>query len=62
MTSCLILRLAGASVVALLGLFLGASHNIHLTNEHFGIAMALLAAAYAYRQIGLYFDRQGAEH
>ncbi len=63
MTSSLILRLAGASAVALLGLFLGASHSIHLTNEHVGIAMALLAAGYAYRQIGRYFDtREGAEH
>ena len=62
MTFSLMLRLAGAFVVAVLGLFLGASHSIHLTNEHFGVGMAVLAAVYAYRQISLYFDRADAEH
>lgn len=62
MTSSLMLRLVGAFVVAVLGLFVGASHSIHLTNEHVGVGVAVLAAAYAYRQIGLYFDRRGAEH
>lgn len=62
MTSSLMLRLAAAFVVALLGLFLGASHSIHLTNEHFGVAIAVLAAGYAYRQIGRYFDAREGGH
>lgn len=58
MTFCFILRLGGAVLVALAGLLLGASHSIHLTNEHFGIAIALAAAFYGYREIARYFDEQ----
>ncbi|HYF06739.1 MAG TPA: hypothetical protein VD970_03905 [Acetobacteraceae bacterium] len=56
MTAGLMLRLGAAFVVALAGLLLGASHSIHITNEHVGVAIALAAVIYAYREIGRYFD------
>ena len=59
MTTGLMLRILGAGVVAILGLLLGASHAIHITNEHAGVAIALAAAFYAYREIGRHFDRHG---
>lgn len=58
MTMDLALRLAGAFVVALAALFLGASHAVDITNEHAGVAVAIGAAIYAYRQIGRFFDER----
>ena len=58
MTMCMMLKLGGAFAAAVAGLFLGASHSIHVTNEHVGVAIALGAVFYAYRQIGRHFDAQ----